>query len=391
MLKQTFTIVSYLFISLLIGIIFTVLADSAEDATVEKNIRAMMESNIINALASFKESAVNPTSRDEESFLIKFISTVMADRLVVHNHIADKTPEPEDNDSVYLLTLNGKDYALDIYLQKTYLKSELALLDLPDYIFGILSTIVVFTFLVYFSESRKRTLLMKQQFESKQAELSSALERHEALALVGRMSASLAHELKTPLGTISNLIQALPSRRNDEQFISRFIALTSEELNRTQQLIDNLLVYGKDIEILNEEWFPIRRSLEDTVPGGIALDVQDRTMIYGDRFYLDLLFKNLVRNASEAGADKVSVTVLMSDQDASFATIIFDDNGIGFPASADLEKLTDPFVTSRSRGGGLGLYLSKKITIAHGGSLSLERKEKGARIMLAIPGKRIKT
>jgi len=85
------------------------------------------------------------------------------------------------------------------------------------------------------------------------------------------------------------------------------------------------------------------------------------------------------------------VTVLMSDQDASFATIIFDDNGIGFPASADLEKLTDPFVTSRSRGGGLGLYLSKKITIAHGGSLSLERKEKGARIMLAIPGKRIKT
>jgi len=76
---------------------------------------------------------------------------------------------------------------------------------------------------------------------------------------------------------------------------------------------------------------------------------------------------------------------------ASNAEIACEDNGAGFSPTADLEKLTDPFVTSRSRGGGLGLYLAKKIATAHGGSLSLQGIEKGVRVIIALPTGRIRT
>jgi signal transduction histidine kinase len=390
MLKQTLKIVSYLVSSLLIGIVITLLVDSTEDAAVEKRIRKTVEDNIKNAVASFKESAVHPTSHDEKSFIIKFVDTVMADKAVVREHARDGLPGTDVN-AAFLFTLQGKDYALDVYLQNKFLKSELALLDVPDYITGIVATIIVFAFTVYFTENKKRTLLMKQQFELKHAELHSALERQEALALVGRMSAALAHELKTPIGTISNLVQALPSRHADEQFIERFMTLTSEELNRTQQLIDNLLVYGKDIDILNEEWIPIKSFFTEAVLTGLLLEIPDNYMIYGDRFYLGLLFKNLIRNSREAAAGKVRVNVHIPHEKAALAEIVCEDDGSGFPLTADLEKLTAPFVTSRSRGGGLGLYLAKKVVMAHGGSLSLARMERGARVIITVPLKRIKT
>lgn len=390
MLKQTLKIVSYLVGSLLIGIVVTFLVDSTENVTVEKRIRKTVEDDIKNAVASFKESAVRPTSRDEKNFIIKFADTVMADKVVVREYRPDRGAGADD-DAVFLVTLQGKDYALDVYLQNKFLKSELALLDMPDYITGIAATIIVFAFTVYFTENKKRTLLMKQQFELKHAELHSELERQEALALVGRMSAALAHELKTPIGTISNLVQALPSRHADEQFIKRFMTLTNEELNRTQQLIDNLLVYGKDIDILNEEWIPIKSFFTEAALSGLLLEIPDNYMIYGDRFYLGLLFKNLIRNSREAAAGKVRVNLHIPHEKAALAEIVCEDNGSGFPLTADLEKLTAPFVTSRSRGGGLGLYLSKKVVMAHGGSLSLVRMEKGARVIITVPMKRIKT
>lgn len=390
MLKQTLKIVSYLVGSLLIGIAVTYLADSFENVTVEEKIRKTLEDDMKNAVASFRESAVYSTAREEKNFILKFADSVMADKVVVREDRTDRRGEATQ-DAVFLCTLPGKGYALDVYVRNKFLKSELEHLNVPDYMMGIASTIIVFSFTVFFTENKKRTLLMKQQFEVEHAELHSALERQEALALVGRMSAALAHELKTPIGTISNLVQALPARHADEQFIKRFMTLTSEELNRTQQLIDNLLVYGKDIDVLNEEWIPIKSFFTGDVLTGLLLEISDNYMIYGDRFYLGLLFKNLIRNSREASANKVRVNVHSPHEKAAFAEIVFEDNGSGFPLTADLEKLTAPFVTSRSRGGGLGLYLSQKIAMAHGGSLSLARMEKGARVIISVPLKRIKT
>ena len=316
MLKQTLKIVSYLVGSLIIGIAVTFLADSIDNVTVEKNILKTVEADMKNAVASFKESADRPTSRDEKNFIIKYAESVMADKVVVRESRPDRRSGTDD-DTVFVFTLQGQDYALDVYLQNKFLKSELALIDVPDYMMGILATIIVFAFTVYFTENKKRTLLMKQQFELEHAELHSALERQEALALVGRMSAALAHELKTPIATISNLVQAFPSRQSDEQFVKRFVALMHEELSRTQQLIDNLLAYGKEIDIRNNEWINIDALLNKADANGLIPNVPQAFMIFGDKFYLDLLFKNLLRNSREAGADRFSVRAIFPQDERS--------------------------------------------------------------------------
>jgi signal transduction histidine kinase len=390
MLKQTLNIVLYLLFSLLIGTIVTLLVDRIQNVEVDKRIRNTMEYTVKNALSSFNDSSTRRTSADEKTFIQKFVATVMRDKIIVQERGSVNIPETKNHD-LFFFTLKGRDYTLDFFLQESYLKSELAILDVPDYVSGLVATIIFFTFIVLYTENKKRIASIQHNLEREHAKLTSALEQHEALALLGRMSAALAHELKTPIATISNLVQTLPSRHSDEQFVNRFVELTHEELNRTQQLIDNLLAYGKDIHIRTSEWIEVEPMLADASKNAMTLNMPQKFMMHGDKFYLDLLFKNLLKNSREAGADNIDVQVnLPSLDDKMNAEIICDDNGTGFSPMTDMETLMDPFVTSRSQGGGLGLYLAKKIVTAHGGSLSLARMDKGARVIITVPMDRIR-
>jgi signal transduction histidine kinase len=387
MLKQTLTIVSCLVGSVFVGIVVAFIVDSTENIAIEKSIRASVEADIEKTRVLFNESALSHRPSDEKSFITKYIGTVMADKVVAYDHEPGGRPEVDKED--FLFSLNGRGYSLDVYLQDQYLKSEFTFLDVRAYA-GIAATIIFFTFIVYFLENRKKSLAMKQQFAEEHAQLNTALQQHEALALLGRMSAALAHELKTPIASISNLIQTFPSRRTDDQFVKRFVELMGEELNRTQQLIDNLLAYGKEIDTRNSEWVAIGDCLKKAATSGIAVAIPTKFMIFGDKFYLELLFKNLLRNSREAGAEGININLRARPEDAaSNAEISCEDNGAGFSQTDDLKKLTDPFITSRSRGGGLGLYLAKKIAASHGGSLSLQRMERGARVIITLPMSRI--
>jgi signal transduction histidine kinase len=202
------------------------------------------------------------------------------------------------------------------------------------------------------------------------------------------MTATLAHELKTPIATLSNLVYALPSRVADPQFANRFMVLAKEELGRTQQLIDNLLFYGRDISLTNAEWVP----LIDFVGGlaqkaGLHMDCASAA-IYGDRFYLGLLFENLIRNSIQAQAKEIVIKIIAGKD---VVDVHYEDDGLGFPADIKLDELIKPFVTLGARGAGLGLYLVQKILIAYEGELSLYRKKHGAGIKLCIPSARVKT
>ncbi len=385
-LMQTLKIVLALVVSLLAGVIVMMITDSIADPAVEKNVRRELATDVRQALNAFEESAGGASS-DAERFVRKYVATIMKDRVAVYEHT--DPPAAKDHE-LYLDTLREPRFSLDLYLKEAYLRSKQTDLDVVDYVAGLTAVVVSFTFIVLSLEYRRRKRSLQHQFDVKHAELDAALRQHEALTLLGRMSAALAHELKTPIATIFNLIQTFPSRQSDEQFVSRFLALTREELTRTQQLIDNLLTYGKEIDIRNNEWVSLGALLRKHCANGIALDMPRDIAVFGDAFYLNLLLKNLVRNSAEAGADAISVRLAAAADGQGTAMIVLEDNGSGFSPSVELDKLTDPFVTSRSRGGGLGLYLARKIAVAHGGTFALERMEKGARVVMLFPADRIK-
>jgi len=180
------------------------------------------------------------------------------------------------------------------------------------------------------------------------------------------MTATLAHELKTPIATISNLVYALPAHIADPDFASRFVVLAKAELGRTQQLIDNLLSYGRDIVLSKEEWIELSEFTSAFAQKvGLGLDCRP-VYVYGDQFYLGLLFENLFNNSMQAQAKKITIKTHIRKE---VAEISYEDDGIGFPAKVELDELIQPFVTSHPRGAGLGLNLVQRILVAHGGGL----------------------
>ncbi|GEM_PF-1133305 len=381
--------IGYLIFSLSFGIIVTLIVSSMENIVQEKKIKEEAKKEIRNVANTYKHSVKDASSDKIVVFLKNYINFVMEDKLVV----VDTADGGRLNDSnlKFLFTFADEQEKIDIYMKKIYLKKTAYAIDPPDLVGGFIVTLVVLTSIILYSERKRQTLAIRKRYETETAELTKSLEKHEALALLGRMTTTLAHELKTPIATISNLIHTLPSRITDEKFTKRFIAITKEELYRTQQLIDNLLIYGKEIPDTKDEWINFDffvGELANII--GIKILSCPKINIYGDKFYLRLLFENIMRNSIQAGSVEALIKInIPASKDEGLTEILFEDNGIGFPEDADLSELINPFVTSRSRGAGLGLFLAQKIVLAHEGTLTLYRLRKGTGIRLSFPSRRI--
>ena len=204
------------------------------------------------------------------------------------------------------------------------------------------------------------------------------------------MTATLSHELRTPVATISNLVQSLPQRIGDAVFAKRFIDLSNQELERMQRLIDNLLIYGKDIKADRMTWIDIKQLVQESAQRLSLTAVVDDFRCMGDKFYLDMLFANLMRNSAEAAAKEIRVSLHRNDAD-NRAVIDYQDSGKGFLPDLDLKPLLSPFVTTRSKGAGLGLYLADKIVRAHGGELEPYRPSTGAGFRIWLPINNVKS
>ncbi len=389
-MRQRLRIILYLLVSLTIGIIATLAVDSFENIAVEKSIRKELEQEIRVAATAFEDSAGTSNPEALLRFLQDFSSKALSGKVVAIDPTRGR--KPANGQFTFLFTFTAGNGRLDYYIVNSFLNEQLAILDPPELIFGLLTTVFVFAGVVFYTEKRKQVKELEQHFEVKHEEIRKVLEEHEALALLGRMAATLAHELKTPLATISNLLQVLPERLDDKKFTNRFIVLTKEELGRTHQLINNLLAYGKEIDARHAEWFPLAPLCSElAAKNALQIDAPAPWEVYGDRFYLGLLFDNLLRNSRTAGAECVRVAVQVNPaEDNGRVAILFEDNGSGFPADADLASLFSPFVTCRSSGAGLGLYLAGKIAAAHDGIITLYRPEQGAGVRISLPHSRVR-
>jgi PAS domain S-box-containing protein len=205
------------------------------------------------------------------------------------------------------------------------------------------------------------------------------LAQQAALARLGQMAAVVAHEVKNPLAGIKGAIQVLMSRRpagDTETTVMRDIIARIDSLD---DLIQDLMMYARPKpprlssvnlrHVIDEAVTMLRRD-----PHGSALGIHidgDVGEIIVDRDLIRATILNLLLNAAQAmnGKGDVHVHVATAAGDGQWRLEV-RDSGPGIALDIR-EQVLEPFFTTKSRGGGLGLPIAKRVAELHGGTLTL--------------------
>jgi PAS domain S-box-containing protein len=227
----------------------------------------------------------------------------------------------------------------------------------------------------------------------------AALMAHEKLAVAGRLSASIAHEIHNPLDSVANL-HYLMEKETDPALQQRYLAMAQQELNRTLQISRAMLGLYREPkapvevdlgELLKSVLLLLDRQLKDQF---VAVDrkLENDAAIQGFPGELRQVFTNLITNAAEAAGPRGRVQVRMEAElpdGRSGAMVTISDSGPGVAQDVQ-SKLFKPFFTTKGElGTGLGLWVSRGIVEKHGGTIELNNSTNpafpGAAVRVYLP------
>lgn len=223
-----------------------------------------------------------------------------------------------------------------------------------------------------------------------------AVMRHRAqLATLGEASAVIAHEIRNPLGIIKTASELVRRKSPLAPAEDRLIGFVLDEVNRIERLVQELLDYGgpppctrAPLDLMREV---VQPALDFAAPElkrrGLTLEVQPSAvpvMILGDRDQLHQVLLNLLLNAMDAvGANGLVVVRVVRGE--TIARIDVVDNGTGI-APDMLDRLFEPFVTSKAKGTGLGLAKVRTTVEAHDGTVECHNgPDRGAIFTIHLP------
>jgi signal transduction histidine kinase len=234
-----------------------------------------------------------------------------------------------------------------------------------------------------------------KELESKMEELSKSQEqllKSERLASIGQLAASMAHELRNPLGVIKNVSYYLSTAlgKSDEK-IKKHLGILDQELTTSNKIITDLLDFSSG-KVPALQRVDIKRVLKDSlshVDVPKEIEVADKYVgslpkIMADPNQLRSVFLNVFTNALQAMPDGGTLSI-KTGKTGDTVSIIFSDTGIGIPEK-DLPQVFEPLFSTKSKGIGLGLALSKQIVELHGGSIEVSSKVgKGTAFTVNLP------
>jgi signal transduction histidine kinase len=234
-------------------------------------------------------------------------------------------------------------------------------------------------------------------------ELESQLHQAEKGAVVGRLAAAIAHEIRNPLNYINLTLDHLRSSfaPNDQDKRATFVKLTDQlktEVARINRHISDFLKYSRpsklelqDVDIRTEAEDALRLVEVRAEECGIKTSiVQDGALpkVVADRDSLRSVFTNLVINAVEAiDGDGGSISIRLSNPETNSVKVEVTDSGRGI-AAEDISKVFEPYFSTKETGTGLGLAIVKKAIDDHGGTISVASKEgNGTTFTIILPAK----
>ena len=218
--------------------------------------------------------------------------------------------------------------------------------------------------------------------------LEAQVRRMHTLAALGEMAATVAHEIRNPLGGIASFANLLERDLDVDDPSRRLVRKITEGVARLNRIVTSLLSYTRPLK-LNTHTVSMSDVVEEAAaffeidlernPKDISIKRSyPQTPIHCpvDTEQFQQVILNLLLNATHAMPESGTIDLEISQStadDAEFATLRVGDTGIGIPEDAQ-EKLFTPFFTTKEDGTGLGLATSKKIVEAHGGRIRVESK-----------------
>jgi two-component system sensor histidine kinase HydH len=248
-----------------------------------------------------------------------------------------------------------------------------------------------------YSEFMGRVLLMYDLSELKR--LEREVQRHDRLVALGKMAAGVAHEVRNPLSSIKGFATLLGSKFNDGSEEYEAADLMVQEAERLNRSITELLNYARPTA-LRKEPVDIGEIVElslklisgDAQVLGVksSLDLEaDLPAISVDKDKINQVLLNLYINGLQAMEQAVSTKELKvsvhHDEREGMVIIEVQDTGKGIPQE-DLDKVLDPYFTTKPEGTGLGLALAFKIIDEHKGTIRFASKEgEGTTVSVSFP------
>src|SRR5437899_3684438 len=213
-------------------------------------------------------------------------------------------------------------------------------------------------------------------------------QRAERLAYFEMLASGIAHEIKNPLVAVKAFSQLMPRRRTDDRFVAEFERVVNHEIAKMERLLDRLRTLSHPGERPHHP-IDLRAPIGDAIEAmrpvfgekSIALVPAmgpSPCTILADHSELEQLFLNLLMNAHEVTPPEGSVRVEVATT-ADRAIVAVVDTGPGVPPEL-LERVFDPFFSTKERGSGLGLAICASIAQTHGARLKAANREGGGAV-----------
>ena len=214
--------------------------------------------------------------------------------------------------------------------------------------------------------------------------------REERLAAVGRLAAGLAHEIRNPLASLSGAVQMMEAESGDALH-----GIVLREVDNLNELVQDFLDIARPLQlrvvptdigaVVDDVCVAFEQDHRYRAKCEVVSVIDDVPRLAVDANRLRQVIWNLVLNAAQATAEKGTISISLKPWEAGWALEVADE-GVGIPIDR-IDRIFDPFYTTRSGGTGLGLANVERIVRAHNGEVSVQSKEgEGTCFTLRFPG-----
>ena len=238
-----------------------------------------------------------------------------------------------------------------------------------------------------------RTIIINDYTEVKK--LQEQVDQSEKLAVIGQLAAGIAHEIGNPLASISSIVQIL-QRKNNDKFTKEQLATIKENIDRISKIVRELVDFSRPPS--DQKSVIQITDIIKTALGIVKYDKRVKKVDFTTDLYAELpkvniipdqllqVFVNILINALDAIEGKGTINVKSSSDD-EYVYITISDNGMGIPEE-DIDKIFNPFFTTKEvgKGTGLGLSVSYGIIKKFRGIILVESKiDEGSSFIIKLP------